>query len=45
VLGWVYAHQAHNRVSNINFDIGKQIAEGGGGLYKYPMNNSQRVGP
>jgi hypothetical protein len=32
---WDNAPQAHSRVSNINFDIWKQIVEGG--LYKYTM--------
>jgi hypothetical protein len=34
VPGWVSAPQAHNRVSNINFDIWKK-KYGGAGLYKY----------
>jgi hypothetical protein len=34
---WDNAPQAHRRVSNINFDIGKQIVEGG--LNKYPMKD------
>jgi hypothetical protein len=35
------APQAHSRVSNINFDIRKQIVEGG--LYEYPMKNISRT--
>jgi hypothetical protein len=38
---WDNAPQAHRRVSNINFDIGKKIVEGG--LYKYPMKNISRT--
>jgi hypothetical protein len=38
---WDNAPQAHRRVSNINFDIGKPIVEGG--LYKYPMKNISRT--
>jgi hypothetical protein len=38
---WDNAPQAHRRVSNINFDIGKQIVEVG--LYKYPMKNISRT--
>jgi hypothetical protein len=37
----MYAPQAHNRVSNINFDIWKQIVERG--LYEYPMKNISRT--
>jgi hypothetical protein len=32
---WDNAPQAHSRVSNINFDIWKQIVDGG--LYKNPI--------
>ena len=28
---------------NINFDIWKQIVEGGGGLYKYPIKNISKT--
>ena len=38
---WHNAPQAHSRVSNINFDILKQIVEGG--LYKYPKQNISRT--
>ena len=38
---WDNAPQAHRRVSNINFDIGKYIVEGG--LYKYPMKDISRT--
>ena len=38
---WDNAPQAHSRVSNINFDIWKQIVEGG--LYKYPMKYLSRT--
>jgi hypothetical protein len=38
---WDNAPQAHGRVSNINFDIGKQIVEGG--FYKYPMKDISRT--
>jgi hypothetical protein len=38
---WDNAPQAHSRVSNINFDIWKQIVEGC--LYKYPMKNISRT--
>ena len=34
---WDNAPQAHSIVSNFNFDIWKQIVEGG--LYEYPMKN------
>ena len=33
MTGWVSAPQAHSRVSNINFDIWKQIYGGGGSIY------------
>ena len=39
---WVSAHQAHSRVSNINFDIWKHAYGKGEGLYEYPIKNSQR---
>ena len=38
---WDNAPQAHSRVSNINFDIWKQIVQGG--LYEYPMKNISRT--
>ena len=39
VSGWVFAPQAHSRVSNINFDIWNFLGE----PYKYPMKNSLRT--
>jgi hypothetical protein len=38
---WDNAPQAHSRVSNINFDIRKNIVEGG--LYNYPIKNMSRT--
>jgi hypothetical protein len=38
---WDNAPHAHSGVSNINFDISKQIVEGG--LYKYPIKNISRT--
>jgi hypothetical protein len=40
-IRWDNAPQAHSKVSNINFDIWKQIVEGG--LYEYPMKNISRT--